>query len=476
MQDETTLDFRSFFQIIRRRMKLISCIIGILIIISVIFNFLITKPIYEAKTSIIIGKEINQQDSTYHYDDVIMYQKLVKTYAAIAKSNDVIKKSVYRLDSNITPEQLRKATKIVPQIDTQILDIKIQSKNAVNAKNMVDALTVSFMEVAEKVYPSSNIQIMNKAEVPKVPVKPNKMLNIIITFFLGVMISIIVVFILEHMDNTIKTEKSIENYLGISTIGVIPKYDIKPKHQNEKTIIFQKYPKSPVSEAYRILRTNLLYSSVDRQIKTTLVTSPVASEGKSNIVSNLAVTMVQDGKKVLIMDCDLRKPNIHKIFNIPNEMGLTNFLVDEITLSKALVRYSYSIYILTSGNIPPNPSEMLSSKKMKGLLEFFKDKFDYIIIDSPPINTFTDAQILSTMVDGVLFVVASGESMNEECIRAKELLLKVQANILGVILNKVEYKLGKRYEDYSRYPKIKEKITKKIKVQWGRRGRKNNRI
>ncbi|KYH28014.1 MULTISPECIES: CpsD/CapB family tyrosine-protein kinase [Clostridium] len=216
-------------------------------------------------------------------------------------------------------------------------------------------------------------------------------------------------------------------------------------------LIVEKEPKSIAAEAYRTLRTNIQYSSFDKDIKTILVTSSGPSEGKSTTTGNLALTMAQSDKKVLIVDCDLRKPTVHKKFSISNEKGLSNYLIGEVELDDVIVKYSENLYLLTSGTIPPNPAEMLSSKKMKEFLDLMKEKFDTVIIDSPPVLAVTDAQILSTEVEGVLLVAASGQTEKEALIRAKELLLKVKANILGVILTRVPQDSGKGGYTYYYY-------------------------
>jgi len=210
-------------------------------------------------------------------------------------------------------------------------------------------------------------------------------------------------------------------------------------------LIVEKEPKSIAAEAYRTLRTNIQYSSFDNNIKTILVTSSGPAEGKSTTAGNLALSMAQSDKKVLIIDCDLRKPTVHKKFNISNEKGLSNYLIGEVKLDEVMTKYSDNLYLLTSGTIPPNPAEMLSSKKMKEFLESMKNQFDSIIIDSPPVLAVTDAQILSTIVEGVLLVVATGETEKEATIKSKELLKKVSANILGVVMTKMPVNTGKGY-------------------------------
>ncbi|AEB75386.1 CpsD/CapB family tyrosine-protein kinase [Clostridium botulinum] len=215
-------------------------------------------------------------------------------------------------------------------------------------------------------------------------------------------------------------------------------------------LIVEKEPKSIAAEAYRTLRTNIQYSSFDKELKTIIVTSSGPSEGKSTTSGNLALSMAQSDRKVLLVDCDLRKPTVHKKFHISNEKGLSNYLVGEALFEEVIVKYNENLSLLPAGTIPPNPAEMVASKKMKSFLDSLKGKFDCVLIDTPPVIAVTDAQILSTVVDGVLLVAASGQAEKEAATRAKELLLKVNANILGVVLTKVPLNEGKGY-GYSYY-------------------------
>lgn len=216
-------------------------------------------------------------------------------------------------------------------------------------------------------------------------------------------------------------------------------------------LIVQDNPKSPVSEAYRTLRTNIQFSSFDNELDTILVTSSGPAEGKSTTAANLALSMAEVDKKVLLIDCDLRKPSLHKKFNISNNKGLSNLLIGQFKFDEVAQKYSDNMCILTSGTVPPNPSEMLASKKMKQFLEEAKKIFDFIILDTPPVVAVTDAQLLSTMVGGVLLVVAAGQAEIGAAEKAKELLNNVKANIVGVVLNKAEVTGGKKYGYYNYY-------------------------
>lgn len=234
------------------------------------------------------------------------------------------------------------------------------------------------------------------------------------------------------------------------------------------SLIVQNKPKSHISEAYKTLRTNIQFSSCDKELKTVLVTSASSSEGKTTIAANLAFTMAQSDKKVILIDCDLRKPAVHKKFEISNQVGLTNLIIEDLKVEDVMVEYKENLYIIPSGTIPPNPSEMLDSQKMRNFLRILKECVDCIIIDTPPVMAVTDAQVLSTMVDGVLLVVVPKKTSKEVLVKTKESLLNVKANIVGVILNKVERKSSKEYEYYyhsnekhkNKHKKSKKQINK----------------
>lgn len=227
------------------------------------------------------------------------------------------------------------------------------------------------------------------------------------------------------------------------------------------TLIVENNPKSPIAEAYRTLRTNIQFTSFDDKLKVILVTSSGPSEGKTTTAGNLALSFSQTGKKVLVIDCDLRKPSVHKKFQISNTAGLSNILVGENEFADTVNKYSDNLWIIPSGTIPPNPSEMLMSKKFKNFIDEMREKFDYIIIDTPPVIAVTDAQILSTEADGCILVVSSGEAQREAVQKSRELLENVNAKILGVVLNKMDLKSRGSYGYYYYYGEEDKKKRRK---------------
>jgi len=222
----------------------------------------------------------------------------------------------------------------------------------------------------------------------------------------------------------------------------------------ENIFVVQHDPKSPISEAFRTLRTNIKFSSLDKPIKTLLITSPIPEAGKSSVSINLALTMAQDKYKVILVDTDLRKPTIHKIFKQDNKTGLTNILVEDKKIKEVMRKMSDvdpNLYFIPSGPIPPNPSELLGSNRMKELLKELQEQADFVIFDSPPVIAVTDALVLATQVDGVVLILNFGEVPRELAKQTKQLLEKVKANILGVVLNKIDMEKEAQYYPYYYY-------------------------
>ena len=218
---------------------------------------------------------------------------------------------------------------------------------------------------------------------------------------------------------------------------------------DDSIVITHADPKSPVTEAYKVLRTNIMYSGIDKRLKTIVVTSSGPMEGKTTTAVNLAVTFAQTGSKVLLIDSDLRKPKINKIFMMSNSTGLTNLLADHDEYYK-YIRSSdmIGLDILPCGTIPPNPSELLSSNAMKQFINDISEQYDLVILDAPPVGSVTDAAIISTYVDGTIIVASSGHVEIASIKRAKDLLTKVDAKIIGVVLNKLDKHTSDNYYYY----------------------------
>lgn len=224
--------------------------------------------------------------------------------------------------------------------------------------------------------------------------------------------------------------------------------------------------KSPISEAYRTLRTNIQFANVAQQMQTIAITSSVMSEGKTTIVTNLAETFAQAGQRVLVIDADLRRPRVHKVFNLSNQKGLTNVLASQVSLQDVLQTVGSNIHVLTSGPLPPNPSELLGSNQMKKVVSLAKQQYDIVLFDTPPVNAVTDASALSTEMDGIILAIASGKTEIDGAKRAVKLLQAVNANIIGTVMTMIPV-TNKGYYGY-KYYSYQEDTPKKRKRRFSK--------
>lgn len=310
------------------------------------------------------------------------------------------------------------------------------------------------IELTNNIERSDNINISTRAVKPESPIGPMRNRNIFIAFLLTFALGIGLAFLLDYLDDSVKTSDDIGKHLGLPTLALIPHQSVLEKKRkgsslqsingnggpSSTALMSIENSRSAMAEAYRHLRTSLLFSSAGKPPQTILVTSSQPSEGKTTTAINTAVTLAQAGADVVIIDCDLRRPRLHSHFAMDNNSGLTNYLSGERNLETLLKPYpSYpKLKVITSGPIPPNPAELLSSQDMKDLLRELKGTFKHIIVDSPPAISFTDAAILSTQVDGVVLVAMSGKSSIQLIKRFKQRLHAIGARLYGVVLNGIK--------------------------------------
>jgi tyrosine-protein kinase Etk/Wzc len=299
-----------------------------------------------------------------------------------------------------------------------------------------------------------NIRVIDTAVTPHSPIKPNIRLNLLLGIVAGLLLAVGVAFFLEFIDDSLKSIEEVERFVRKPVFGIIPRIpDYRKDDEGVRSVasalVTHYSPKSPISEAFRTLRTNIHFADPDQKVHTLLITSAGPSEGKSTIVSNLALTFANNGRRTLLIDCDLRKPNVQNIFEINRDPGLTTLLLGEKPWNE-VVRPSQieNLSILPSGPIPPNPTELLGSQHMKDVIAMLGEHFDFLLFDSPPVIAVTDAAILSSVVDATLLVVELGRSRGTAVNRAIDLLSKVNANLLGVVTNNIF--AGYRY-DYGYY-------------------------
>ncbi len=309
-----------------------------------------------------------------------------------------------------------------------------------------------------------NVRIIDGAVPPESPIKPKKKLNVLLGALLGLLLGGSATILLESLDVSLKSIEDVEA-LKLPVLGHIPRIREVQKYKKEggegiksgsdavrvaSHLLTHSAPKSPVSEAYRTLRTNIQFSNLDNPPRTMLVTSAGPGEGKSTTVANLAITFSQMGTKTLLIDADFRRPVLHSVFGLKKEPGVTNYLAGKASLDAVLKRSSVEgLDVVTCGVTPPNPSELLVSDKMKEFVAQLKNRYQMVLFDTPPVIAVTDAVVLSLLLDGVVIVASAGQTSHQGLARAKSLLENVDAKILGAVLNKIQAKSA--YGSYHYY-------------------------
>jgi polysaccharide biosynthesis transport protein len=329
-------------------------------------------------------------------------------------------------------------------IDYSVLDREVQS-----GRQLYDSLLQRAKETGVSTeLKTSNIRIVDRAEKPLKPVSPQKGLNLLLAVFGGSLAACGLAFFFEYLDSRIKTPDEIRIHLGLPHLGLLPALDAKTL-SNSYPLVSKGVPGS-FAEAFRAVRTNVLFSSTQEGSRSIVVTSTGPGEGKSMVASNLAISLAQAGQRTLVIDADLRKPKAHEIFGMSQSPGLSNLLVGNAKASEAVRKSGVAgLWVIPSGRMPPNPAELLGSQRFRDFLSSLKDHFDWVIIDSPPVMAVTDAALVAHSATGVVFVVGAEMTSRHAAKNAVDQLLNVQAKFVGAVLNRVDLERNAYY--YSQY-------------------------
>lgn len=421
---------------------LVCCLIG------GIYTKFLTVPMYKSSTTVILGS--NQEGTGITQSDISINNNLVSTYAEIIKSRRVLEQVQKELNESYTYKELASEISVSSINNTQIIKITVSDNNALNAKIIANLVAKVFTVEVPELYNLDNVHILDVAIEEEDPYNINVAKSSIIGGVLGLVLSSGIFFVIYYFDRTAKSVEQVEEVLQMPILGSVE----ETKNLKEELVVATN-PKEIISEQIRTIRTNLQFTSADEKIKTILITSSIPSEGKSFISSNLATAFAQNNKKVLIVDCDMRKGRVNKIFKISNRIGLSNLLAykedDEENLEDYVFKTKIdNLYIIPRGKVPPNPSELLNSQKTAKLISLLSEIFDYIIFDGPPVNGLSDSLIMSDFVDRTIVVTSLNSAPIELLESTKKMLTNVNAKVAGVIVNKVPRRKssGKSYYYY----------------------------
>lgn len=287
---------------------------------------------------------------------------------------------------------------------------------------------------------ANNVSVLSRADVPLVPVRPKRLLNFFIAIMAGAIGGIVLAFFVDYLDDSVKEAGDIEGVANWPILGSIPSFDkIGKLSEREKDTLVHQKPKEPASEAYRIVRTSLLFSSTEEHpLHCLIVTSTSPQEGKTMTLCNLGIAIAQNRKKVLLVDADMRNPRVHEIFKTDMKNGFSTFLSGQADFDEVVKKTEIeNLSIVSSGIHPPNPSELLASHKMAEFVAKARTEFDFILFDTPPVNIITDAVVLSAAADGIVIVIENGKTSRRALVYANRILESAKAKVIGIIFNKL---------------------------------------
>ena len=447
------------------------------------------------------------------------YPKMIELKAKLDSMKEELKSEIKKAVDATESEYrsaLKKEDSLEDLLETQRRDVVRMNSNAIfynslkiEVENMQRQLN-SLIEMQKNTQVSarlgglktSNISIIDKAEVPRNPVSPKKK-NLILAFLIGIFGGVGLCFFMEYLDNTVKGPEDVEKLTGLPSLGIIPylppegmkkkkrydyyskykkKYSYSSEDENPKSeenlpeikeieLINHIHPKFFISEDYRTVRTSILLSHAESPPKSIVFTSALPKEGKTATLANMAVAFSQLNEKVLVVDADLRKPRLHRIFKVKNIGGLSGYLTGKVSIEDAVQKTNVeNIWLIPSGPIPPNPSELLNSEKMKGMMDELKRGYDVVMLDTAPMLAVVDGVIISSLGDSTVFIIEAGKTTRKPFLQAVEELRRAKAKVIGVVFNEVKAKGEGYYSPYyhhyrSRYHYYGEEEEEESKTQ-----------
>lgn len=443
------INIKEFFVYLKKYILAFIVLIVLAVTGVVVYDTSFKKPVYQANTTVVIAKSDGADGVAATLNDINASQKLATTYSEIAKSELVLSQVIENLSLDADVKALSKNLTIKPIDDTSILSITARNLDPQLSAKVANEIAAVFSKQVTEIYKIENVKQLSVAMTPNAPSNNTLTRDIILAVVVAVGLVGGFAFLRFYLDDTVKHTDDIEKNLGLPVAGSVLR-GLSKKKRAQSELIVERLPKAVVSENIKSLRTNLQFTSIDSRLETILVTSTNASEGKSFISSNLAVSFAQADKRVLLVDCDLRKGRLHRIFGITNTAGLSDLLAGDLRGMNKYIRSTgiENLDLITCGTYPPNPSELLASQKNKRLIRLLKEHYDIVIFDGAPIGGLADSVILSSLVNETLIVVREGFTAKSDLAFVKDSLDKVGAKIAGVVFNMVNQKSSKYYSDY----------------------------
>jgi succinoglycan biosynthesis transport protein ExoP len=452
------MELNRYLRIVRHRLWMIVACPILAAVTAGIVSFVL-PPVYEAKVDLAV-RPAQLLPSTDQNAAAVSSSTILATYALFMTEPPLLNKVIADLGLKTTSDELVKEVKVIPDTLALVLHVTVQDTNPAVARDVANTLVAEFVAEVKQIQQvetqspnartGDNFVVLSPAVLPSKPVSPNKTLDVAIAFVAGLLVALGLAFLLDYLDQSIKSDEELTERLGLISLGHVP-FMVAGKGKSGELVTLD--AQSQAAEAYKALRTGILFSGIERDVKELVVTSAQMGEGKSRTAANLAVVLAQAGYKTLLIDADFRRPSQHRIFGRIRNVGLSNLIVQDATEAETItaVEAVPNLWLLCSGPIPPNPSELLGSGRMRAVVAHLVAGFNYVIIDTPPVNAVTDAPILAASTSGTILVVEQGRTTFPALGRAKQMLDRVGARTLGVVMNKVRAAAGAYAYDYGYY-------------------------
>jgi len=393
-----------------------------------------TIPVYRASAKLLVMARTQPSGGVSSaYEGALLSQQLMQSFAAVIEARPTAEAALRRQYENIPAGVLQQRVKAEPIPDTLLIELSIEDIDPARAQRLTNAVALAFVDQVPTLQGGSTVRVslVEPALRPTVPVRPQTRFNVALAAMLGLMLGVGVAFLAEHLDTSIRSADALEVAAGAPVVGTIPLFEA-----TEQPLPVVSEPRSVEAEAFRKLRTNLSFLGVDRGSLCCVVTSPSVGEGKSTVTANLAMAIAQSGLRVIVVEADLRRPTVHRLFGLQHRVGTTTVLLDHADVDDALQQLDEEpVAVLTSGQIPPNPSELLGSRPMGELVAELRRRADVVLIDSAPLLPVADPVVVSQFADGMLLVARAGSTTRDHIKAARAACDRGGARVLGVVLN-----------------------------------------
>jgi receptor protein-tyrosine kinase len=443
------MELRDYLRIVRKRAWLIVAA-TVFCVSSALVMSLATTPVYQGTAKLLVVAKTDPSGGTSSaYEGALLSQQLVKSFAQILQSRATAEAALNLDPQPFTPRQLQAKINAEPVTDTLLIGLSVEDTEPARAKRLTNSVARAFIDAVPRLQSGSalRISVVEPALTPTEPIRPRTRRNVVLGLLLGLLLGVGLACLREFLDQSIKIPEELEVAAGAPVVGTIP-----PFKAGKQPIPVAEQPRTAVAEAFRKLRTNFAFLGVDRQSLCCVITSPSSADGKSTVAANLAIALAQAGQQVVIVDADLRKPTLHKLFDLHQRVGTTTVLLDQTSAHDAIQHLGPDLpAVLTSGQLPPNPSELLGSRRMEELLAELRAGYKTVLIDCAPLLPVTDPMVVSRFADGILLVARTGITTRDQVQAAKTACAKAGATIFGTVLNATPVTEGDQPAYYAYY-------------------------